>query len=324
MSRTLALIALLLAALALAACGSDDDGSAPAPPQPAASADPADFPDAEGQTLAQITEGVPEGPIFAPSTSQLRPGENRVGFVLFDRARKLLDASSVALYVSDQDGGEVRGPFVARRESLAVKTQYRSAQTEADLAGGDTFYVADVPMEEGDGRVLSAIARLDGRLVRTSRFELPEPQGEGPPAVGDRAIEISTDTAADVGGNLEEISTRIPPADEMHDVDLADALGEEPVVLLFATPALCQTRVCGPVVDIAEQVRAENGEGVTFIHQEIYVDNEVAKGFKPQVAQWRLPTEPWAFVIDREGRIAERFEGSFSTGELARAIAAVK
>jgi len=43
-----------------------------------------------------------------------------------------------------------------------------------------------------------------------------------------------------------------------------------------------------------------------------------------QVARWRLPTEPWAFVIDRKGNVAARFEGVFSTGELARAVARVQ
>jgi hypothetical protein len=41
------------------------------------------------------------------------------------------------------------------------------------------------------------------------------------------------------------------------------------------------------------------------------------------VAAWRLQTEPWTFVITRSGRIAARFEGAFSAGELERAIAKV-
>ncbi len=55
----------------------------------------------------------------------------------------------------------------------------------------------------------------------------------------------------------------------MHDVDFADALGKEPIVLLFATPALCQSRVCGPVVDVAEQVKRERPDDAAFIHLEI-------------------------------------------------------
>jgi hypothetical protein len=113
----------------------------------------------------------------------------------------------------------------------------------------------------------------------------------------------------------------------MLQTDFADVLSKQPVVLLFATPALCQSRTCGPVVDIAEQVRAQNGRGVTFIQQEIYQNNDPGPNgdnYRPQVLTWHLPTEPWAFVIDRRGRIAARFEGVFSVGELARAVERVK
>jgi hypothetical protein len=95
------------------------------------------------------------------------------------------------------------------------------------------------------------------------------------------------------------------------------------VVLVFATPLLCQSRVCGPVVDVAAQVQHRFGSRVAFIHQEIYRDNDVAKGFRPQVAAWRLPTEPWTFVIDRRGVVRERFEGALSARELERAVATV-
>ena len=102
----------------------------------------------------------------------------------------------------------------------------------------------------------------------------------------------------------------------MHDVDFADVLGTKPVVLLFSTPALCQSRVCGPVIDIAEQVKASYNDDTAFIHMEIYNDNELDKGFRPQVAAWKLPTEPWVFAIDRDGQGRRPLEGAFSAREL--------
>jgi hypothetical protein len=38
------------------------------------------------------------------------------------------------------------------------------------------------------------------------------------------------------------------------------------------------------------------------------------------VRQWGLPTEPWAFVVDRHGRIAARIEGAYSVRELTAAV----
>jgi hypothetical protein len=144
------------------------------------------------------------------------------------------------------------------------------------------------------------------------------------PAVGDKAPSIHTPTKEDAGGDVKKIDTREPPS-TMHDVDFAKVLGKKPVVLLFATPLLCQSRVCGPVVDIAEQVKAKRGKEADFIHMEIYTDNEVDKGYRPQVLTYHLPTEPWLFTIDRGGVIRSRIEGAFSVDELNKAIdAAVK
>ena len=135
---------------------------------------------------------------------------------------------------------------------------------------------------------------------------------------------MHTLTPEDVGGDVSKLTTRVPADRDLVSTDLADVLGKKPVVLLFATPQLCQSRVCGPVTDIAEQVRAESGDGVAFIHQEIYNENNVSKGTRPQVNTYRLPTEPWLFAIDKSGKVVARFEGAFSTGELARVVAKLK
>jgi hypothetical protein len=69
-------------------------------------------------------------------------------------------------------------------------------------------------------------------------------------------------------------------------------------------------------------VRKQPGSaGVRFIHVEIYKDNDPAKGVNQWVTQWRLPTEPFTFVVDGKGVIRTRFEGAFSADELARAVA---
>jgi hypothetical protein len=316
----LALIALVLAT-GLMACGSAEQ--APPPVEPAA-ARPADFPSADGKTLAGLTKGLPEGPVLAPSTSQLLVGSNRFGFALFDTAHKQVEANAVAVYTARKDGTGLRGPYPAHRESFAVKPPYRSAEASSDLANGDSFYVAGLTFKHAANLQALALARMDGRLVKTNPFELPVHAGGGPPAVGDKAIPMHTLTPEDVGGDLGRIDTRVPAAKDLLTTDLADVLGKKPVVLLFATPALCASRVCGPVTDIVEQVRAETGDGVAFIHQEIYRDNKISEGVRPQVEAWRLPSEPWMFVIDRTGRITARFEGAFSAGELERAVAKVR
>lgn len=327
MPRRISVLALIAGALLFSACGSDGDGDAPAPPQPAA-AEPADFPAPKpGQSVTQLTRGLREGPILARAVSVAEVGRNRIAFALFDRGRKQLDVPAVALYTARPDGSGVRGPFVARKESLAVDTRYRSRLTASDLSQGDKFYVADVPISERGRVAIHGLVRLDGRLVAADALDGPPIEvgaRPAPPKVGEKAISIHTRVAADVGGDLSRLSTRVPPPAEMLDTDFADVVGKKPVVLQFATPALCASRTCGPVVDIAEQVRATSGKDVAFIQQEVHQDNDPNRPWYKQLTDWRLQTEPWTFVIDRRGRVAARFEGVLSTGELARAVAKVK
>jgi hypothetical protein len=320
-ARSAALVwALALASVAAGCGGSDDAGSDPPPPVAA----PKDFPKPEGRSLTQLRQTLPgakAGPVLATAVSELEPGTNRFGFGLFDRARSQLADAKVAVYLAPVGGGKARGPFAARYESLATDAEFRSAGVEKDKDAAKSVYVADLRFAKPGRYEVLGVVRLDNRFV------VATPAG-GPltvsskgrvPKVGDRAPKVSTPTKASVSGNLASIDTRVPPS-TMHDEDLADVVGKKPVVLLFATPALCQSRVCGPVVDIAEQVKARGARGATFIHQEIYRDNEVSKGLRPQVAKWNLRSEPWLFVIDKNGRITYRVEGPFSVNELERAV----
>jgi hypothetical protein len=316
---------LLAAGTLVAGCGGSDKPDRP-PPQPEPTGQPADFPAATGKTindLASMADG--KGPILAPSVSLLHKGVNRYGFALFDSARKQITGAEVALYTVRADGSGVRGPYVARSESLAVKPQFQSETVAKDPSAAKSVYVADVPFKRTGKQAVVAIAKLDGRLLVTNGYGLNVSAGGAaePPGDGDKAISVHTQTLTDVGGDAAQLDTRRPFAKDLLDTDLADVLGKKPVVITFATPLLCASRVCGPVVDIVEQVKATAPKGVAFIHQEIYKDNQVNKGVRSQVAAWRLASEPWTFVIDRSGKISTRFEGAYSVGELQRAVAKV-
>lgn len=322
MLRVAALL-LVLASLLLAACGGDDESSSSedAATTGDAPAQKVDFPDGGNKTMRALRESAPEGGIFAPSVSLLRPGTNRIGFALFDEARAQLSPDAVAVYVADAEGRNLSGPFEARKESLRVKPQFMSRQTAADLDEVDSFWVADVKLPKKGSYRLTALMSIDGEILSTSQMEMRAGQRGGPPDVGDPAIKVDTDTVEDAAGELESIDTRIPPLAELHQESLAEILGKRPVVLAFATPQLCQTRVCGPVVDVVAQVKAEAGnDEVAYIHQEIYKGNDINQGFRPQVGAWRLPTEPWTFLIDRDGKVVDRFEGAVSVDELRRAV----
>jgi hypothetical protein len=325
----LVLAPALAAALAAPGCGSSSEEQKPATvaaPAAQAQAPPAaaDFPKPAGRTLSEMRQGMQEGLVLAPSVSVLQPGSSRYGFAVFDAARKQVAEAPVAVYVSRTDGSDLRGPYVARSESLAVKPQFQSRTTASDPDSAKSVYVAEIPFAKPGRYRMTAIAKLDGRPVSTSSFTA-DVTARGtknlPPSVGEAAPNIATPTLQDVAGDAARISTRTPAAEDLLRTNLADVYGKKPVALLFATPALCQSRVCGPVVDVMAQARSELGDGkVAFIANEIYKENRVDQGLRPQPAAYRLPTEPWLFVLDRQGRVAERIEGAFSVGELKAAV----
>ena len=314
----MALTCVLLLSAAAIGCGDSAD-SADMPPPPAR---PEDFPQAAGQSLQQLRERVgEEGPILLASVSELSPGTNRFGFGLFDRAKAQIADAPTAIYVAPAGGGPARGPFPARYESLAVEPQFLSRSVSSDPDAAKSLYVADIEVPKPGEYEVLGVTRLDDRLVAATPAGRPlvAAADRPSPGVGDLAPRIHTETTADVGGDTYSIDTRQPPS-TMHEVDFADVVGEKPVILLLATPALCQSRVCGPVADVAEQVKSERGDEAQFIHQEIYRDNDVEKGFRPQFAAWKLTTEPWLFAIDRHGTVVARMEGAFSAEELNRAV----
>src|SRR3954454_1161781 len=299
--------------------GSSDSGLGMPPKVPPV----AEFPKVRGRTMTQLRASLQPGPVWAPSTSLLEPGKSRFGFGLFDRSRKQITDAPGAIYIARNENAKAYGPYVARWESLGVRGHYLSKTVATDPDAAKTLYASTVPFKKPGKYVVLGIFRLDNRLVgagTTVRVAKKSPI----PNVGDPAPKMTTPTVASVGGDIAKIDTR-DPHDDMHDVNYADALGKRPIVLLFATPALCQSRVCGPVVDIAEQVKhARPKDDTAWIDQEIYKNNQVKDGYTSQFLRYHLPTEPWLFTINRKGKIAAEIEGAYSADELNKAVEAAQ
>ncbi|HEX4717948.1 MAG TPA: hypothetical protein VH300_05420 [Thermoleophilaceae bacterium] len=320
--RLVWLVLMLSLSLALSACGAGGSGSSDFTPTPPKVPSIAQFPKVRGRTMNALAANVQGGLVLAPSVSLLLPGTNRFGFGLFDRQRKQVTDASGAIYIARGPNSRAHGPYVARWESLEVKGHYLSKTVATDPNAAQTLYVANVPFRTPGKYVVLGLFRLDNRLIGAGTT-VEVVKDSKVPAVGQPAIKVDTPTKDSVGGDLSKIDTR-DPHDDMHDDNLADVLGKRPVVLLFATPALCASRVCGPVVDIAEQVRHNRPQDDTaWIHMEIYNNNQVSDGYRPQFLAYHLPQEPWLFVIDRKGKISSELQGAYSASELEKAVDAV-
>jgi hypothetical protein len=347
----LVLVCLLAAVALVVGCGGGSDStdstgtsagaieSRPAPPK-------SDFPSTEGRTLRELLKAA-DGPaelVVSPAALAFYKGGNRYPFGVFERDRTQVPDAEVALYLaktparkagakskSGSKGPAAKaqaqaldqpavGPFPASIESLVTQPAFRAQTTSDDPDAASAVYSTDIDFpSDGEWRI-AAMVKQDGEIngtLLTGSAVVGE--FSGIPKPGQKAPKIHTPTPEDVGGDLSQITTRIPP-DTQNKVDYADALGKEPIVLLFATPQFCQSRVCGPVVDVAEQVKEEYGDEAAFIHMEIYNDNDPGKGVRPQVRAFNLPSEPWLFTIDRQGTVSSVIEGAFGIDLLTRAV----
>lgn len=343
-----ALLGLLAAGALFAGCGGSGPGSTsttaeaaesrPAPPK-------SEFPAVEGRTLREVLKSA-DGPtelVVTPAAEAFYPGANRYPFGVFDREKGQVADAEVALYLAKvptpRPGSRSKtgspgqptdaqkhaldqpaiGPFPAAIESLATKPAFRSQTTSEDPEAASVVYSTELHFPAEGQWLVAAILKEGAELKGTPLRDAVVGEFKRIPEVGQKAPRIHTPTAQDAGGDLSKITTRVPP-DSQNKVDYAEALGKEPIVLLFATPQFCQSRVCGPVVDVAEQAKHEFGDKAAFIHMEIYNDNDPGKGVRPQVRAFHLPSEPWLFTIDRHGVVRDAVEGAFGLKLMHEAV----
>jgi len=278
----------------------------------------ADFPKAGGTTLQQLASQASVGPEYAPATGTFTPGGNRIAFGLIDKSGTPTYSPTV-VYLAASPTGSVLGPFAAPADPMVPQAAYLSKGAEAELSGLKAIYEAQVNIPSaGKWLVLAMTKTAAGLQGATS--EIVVAKSSSIPGIGDKAPVISTPTASG-GAALKAIDTRIPPAPSLHQFNFKDVVGKAPIALLFGTPALCQSRVCGPVTDLLLQLQAAYGSKIDAIHQEVYRDN-TPPNLTPQMTAFQLETEPWFFTVGKDGRIKGRLEGAFGINAMNAAIQA--
>jgi hypothetical protein len=332
MSRRLAPLALVLCAALLAACGGGGDKQDPIQRVPAKGGlrdrvaaaqtpNPSSFPAAGGKTLQQVADSIgAQGPDLALASSIFTTGKNRLAFGLISQDGQFIYGPT-ALYVARRPDAKAKGPYMAPADVLLTEGRYRSKQAATEQDPFSAVYAAQVPFSK-DGKYSVLAVSEDGgkKFASTGQINVFKPSDDRIPAVGEQAPKIRTDTVADAKGDLGKIDTRVPPLADMHRKSFDQVVGKKPVALLFATPQLCQSRVCGPVTDIAAQMQAKYGDKMEFIHQEVYVNNDPNQGLRDPLLQFHLQTEPWLFVVDKNGKITARLEGSVGVKAFENAI----
>lgn len=283
---------IALAGLVAAACGKDGGGN-------------------RGRTFEDLIAGRRQRFQLLSEGEILVGREERLTFVMLGADGRPLVQPTARAWVAPGRTAEALGPFTA---SLRVD----------GLPPDRGIYVARITFpRQGVWQVLAEAPGQEGFGVA----EIPVGRQSQTPAPGEQAIAVPTPTVDDHRG-VDPICTRRPPC-SMHRVSLDDALESgKPTVLIIATPAYCRSRLCGPEVDIVQDVAGDFGDRVGFVHAEVLPndDPKTVERFaplSPTAEAWKLVAEPATFFIGASGTIVERFVGPADRGEVRAAVQAL-
>lgn len=135
----------------------------------------------------------------------------------------------------------------------------------------------------------------------------------------------------DDDAGVRPICTLAPDPCPFHTDTIEAALAAgRPMAVLVATPALCQTAYCGPVVETMIEV-APAHPTVTAIHLEFWANaDEVAGNYAdptlrlaPAVDALGLRFEPSLFLVDASGMVVDRIDNIYDATELDAALATI-
>lgn len=280
-----AIAAVMVASLAAASCSRSGSSVRDAAPDRGAPT--------PGQQLVPVV-----------ASSEIVVGENRLQIGLIDRNDAPVREPGVTLEVAFLGPGD---------EAASVRTTMSFVWTIKPLQG---LWVGNVRFDEpGEWEAVIDVAGAGYDTSMRTAFEVR--QEATTPAIGTKPPAGDTPTAADVD-DLSEITTDSDPDPRFYELSIADALqAGRPAVIVFATPKFCSSNVCGPTLSLVKDV-ARGFRRVNFVHVEPYDLDKVPKELEPVPAavEWGLPTEPWVFVTDRDGRVAAKYEGSVAPREL--------
>jgi hypothetical protein len=295
-ATTLRLLLGLAACFIAAGCG----GSSSAKEEP------------DATTLEALWRAPGEDVAITPGSADFGPGRVRLTFLIIDGQGGVVTRPTARIWLAR---GLKEKPFArttARSEEIGVEG--------SDPAGATEIFVTNLQLQE-PGKYWLLAEPVGGRKIQAVGTVVVK-ERTAAPGIGDRVPASETPTLASTGDDLAALTTSKVPDLELYRKSVADSIRDEwRFVVVFATPEYCTSRTCGPVVDVVSAVRRKHeASGLRFIHLEIYQDNDPAKGENRWVKEWKLPSEPWVFVVGEDGKVRDRFEGTVSVRELDASV----
>ena len=260
--------------------------------------------------------------------SELVVGENRFMIGLLSSENEEIVGAAVAFRFFKLDGDQKELREEAQATPIALEKTYththEDGTVETHEAGESGVYVAAVRFDEPGQWGVEVTAAVGDMTYDPAPAGFVVLEESASVAMGAPAPLSETLTLDDVE-DVTEIDTSNPPIPEMHTMTIAEAVTSgRPSVIVFATPAFCLSRICGPTKDVVDELFEQYKSEVNFVHVEPYELDTArsGEGLFPISAttEWGLQSEPWVFLVDSEGFIAAKFEAVVTMDELKAAL----
>ncbi len=265
-------------------------------------------------------------PVLA--TQDLAVGVKRVAFSIdglsADEEPPLV---RVSLYALDEDADTPRSVQFARfipydpGGGIAAHGHVNASVSDRALPVGRGVYVVPVRLDTS-GLWGMRIEMTSPQAQETVRLRFSVRPRQAAPSVGEQAPLVASRTRADVD-SLAELTSDPNPEPGLYAISIDEALRRRrPLLLTFATPAFCHSRTCAPVLDAVKSVWREFSDRVNGIHVEVFENPQQPARLVESAAfdAWRLPSEPWVFIVDGDGIIRYAFEGAVTEAALRSAV----
>ena len=247
-------------------------------------------------------------------STDLAKGQNRLVFALMDHRSAPIEASSALVKLSHVNAGKVE-----HYEDIEAPFRTWPMTNMGVFAIRINFPVA--------GKWIAEIVPQDGSAAgQLARLSLNIKELSVTPAIGTHAPRSKQRTLNNVKV-IEELTTDPKPDPELYDMTIAQALDAGlPFLVTFSTPAFCSSAICGPQLDVVKDLNNAYEGRINAIHIEVYENPLEVRGnprrgrINSVMKEWALPTEPWTFIIDSEGKISAKFEAFTSYEELEEAL----
>jgi len=243
-------------------------------------------------------------------SSDIATGSNRIIIGVLSPQRKTIQSKTISI------------DFFQKRDNSTIYRFSNNAEFINWPNSKSGIFSTNVNFDES-GVWLAEISPKDGEYAgEKARIVLNVKEFSATPSVGDTIPETNNILATN-SSELINITSDINPVLELYNQSINEivTIKDKPLLILFATPGNCKSFTCGPQMNIVKSLNENYRKDMYFVHIEVYDmkskknDGQYIK-FSPVIKPWNLPSEPWVFIINKDGIIIEKFESYVPEEEL--------